>query len=171
VSSGRLSLSIILACAILGAVIGDGAAFWSGHRIKRQILQLWPLSNYPHLIAQSEEFFRRHGTLAVFFPRFVAPIRAFVPITAGALGMAPRRFFAVNIPAVILWALAHVLSSAVVGSLLSEWGARVEPYALPAIAVIGVTAAIGFIAWALKHWHLCAPHLVHMRHHAEPAKD
>ena len=74
-------------------MIGDGAAFWLGHRFKRHILELWPLSSYPTLVAQSEEFFRRHGTLAVLFARFVAPIRAFVPITAGALGMSPPRFF------------------------------------------------------------------------------
>jgi len=37
-------------------------------------------------------FFRRWGALAVFFARFVPPIRAFVPVTAGALGMTPLRF-------------------------------------------------------------------------------
>src|SRR5260221_10024354 len=62
---GRLSLPIILASAIVGAAVGDGAAFGAGHRFKRHILELWPLSVYPTLIAQSEEFFRRHGTLAV----------------------------------------------------------------------------------------------------------
>ena len=41
------------------------------------------------VVAQSEAFFHRWGTLAVFFARFVPPIRAFVPITAGALGMPP----------------------------------------------------------------------------------
>ena len=65
--------------------------------------------SYPRVVAQSEAFFRRWGTLAVFFARFVPPIRAFVPITAGALGMTPLRFYAVNIPAILLWAPAHVL--------------------------------------------------------------
>ncbi len=38
------------------------------------------------------------------------PIRAFVPIAApGALGMAPAKFYAVNIPAILVWAPAHVL--------------------------------------------------------------
>jgi len=159
VTSGRLSLATILACASIGAAIGDGAAFWCGHRMKEgRMLELWPLSAYPNLIAQSEEFFRRHGSLAVFFARFVAPIRAFVPITAGALGMPPSRFFLVNIPAVVLWAAAHVLSSALAGSVLGKWRAHIEPYALTAIAVIAVVA---FLVWAQKRWHLCHPHLVH----------
>jgi membrane-associated protein len=164
VSTGRLSLSIILFSAIIGAAIGDGTAFWLGHRLKQRILELWPLSAYPHLIAQSEEFFRRHGTLAVLFARFVAPIRAFVPVTAGALGMAPLRFFSVNIPAIVLWAVAHVLSSAVAGSVLSEWGKQIEPYAIGAIAIVAV---IAFVAWAQKRWHLCHPNFIHARHRAE----
>ena len=53
-------------------------------------------------MAQSEAFFHRWGALAVFFARFVPPIRAFVPITAGALGMPPLRFYSVNIPAILV---------------------------------------------------------------------
>ena len=68
-------------------MLGDGSAFWIGHRSQREILSNWPMCGYPRLVAQSEAFFHRWGTLAVFFARFVPPIRAFVPVTAGALGM------------------------------------------------------------------------------------
>lgn len=157
---GQLSLPMILGAAIVGAAIGDGAAFWLGHRFKRGILELWPLSAYPTLIAQSEVFFRRHGTLAVLFARFVAPIRAFVPVTAGALGMAPARFFTVNIPAIALWAVAHVVSSAVAGSAVAQWGEKIGPYALGGASIVAV---IAFLVWAQKRWHLCHPHF-HLRH-------
>jgi membrane protein DedA with SNARE-associated domain len=161
---GHLDLWMILFSAILGAVIGDGGAYWLGHRFKQHILELWPLSAYPALIAQSEEFFRRHGTLAVLFARFVAPIRAFVPITAGALGMAPVRFFTVNIPAIALWAVAHVVSSALAESAVAEWGERIGPYALGGASVIAV---IAFLIWAQKRWHLCHPHMIHLRRRAQ----
>jgi membrane protein DedA with SNARE-associated domain len=164
---GRLSLGMILGAAIGGAAIGDGAAFWAGHRFKRRILEFWPLSAYPTLIAQSEEFFRRHGALAVLFARFVAPIRAFVPVTAGALGMAPARFFSVNIPAIVLWAVAHVVSSAVAGSAIAEWGEKIGPYALGGASVIAV---IAFLVWARKHWHLCHPHF-NPQQRADSAKN
>src|ERR1700731_254646 len=103
IPGGELKLEGVLAAATAGAMLGDGSAFWIGHRTQREILSSWPLSNYPRLIAQSEAFFNRWGALAVFFARFVPPIRAFVPITAGALGMTPPMFYAVNIPAVLLW--------------------------------------------------------------------
>jgi membrane protein DedA with SNARE-associated domain len=103
-------------------LLGDGSAFWIGHKAQREILNSWPLARYPRVVAQSEAFFHRWGALAVFFARFVPPIRAFVPITAGALGMPPLRFFAVNIPAVLLWAPAHVLPGVLAVSALHQYG-------------------------------------------------
>ena len=121
VPGGELQLEPVLAAAIAGAVLGDGTAYWIGHRGQREILTTWPLSNYPRLIAQSEAFFHRWGMLAVFFARFVPPIRAFVPVTAGALGMPPLRFYAVNIPAILLWAMAHVLPGVLAVSALHQY--------------------------------------------------
>ncbi|MGA2998105.1 DedA family protein [Bradyrhizobium sp.] len=122
VPGGELKLGWVLLAAIAGALLGDGSAFLLGYREKREILKAWPLSNYPRLVSQSEAFFNRWGTLAVFFARFVPPIRAFVPITAGALGMAPPMFYAVNIPAVLLWAPAHVLPGVLAVSALHRYG-------------------------------------------------
>src|SRR3954469_6493699 len=121
VPGGELQLWPVLAAAVAGAVLGDGTAYWTGHRSQREILSTWPLSNYPGVVAQSEAFFNRWGLLAVFFARFVAPIRAFVPITAGALGMPPLRFYLVNIPAVLLWAAAHVLPGVLAVSALHRY--------------------------------------------------
>ncbi len=121
VPGGELKLQWVLLAAALGAVLGDGSAYWIGHRRQREILQTWPLTNYPRLIAQSEAFFNRFGTWAVFFARFVPPVRAFVPVTAGALGMAPPRFYAVNIPAILVWAPAHVLPGVLAVSALHDY--------------------------------------------------
>jgi len=121
VPGGDLQLGGVLAAATAGAMLGDGAAFWIGHRAQRKILNAWPMANYPRVVAQSEAFFHRWGTLAVFFARFVPPIRAFVPITAGALGMSPLRFYAVNIPAILLWAPVHVLPGVLAVSALHKY--------------------------------------------------
>jgi membrane protein DedA with SNARE-associated domain len=121
VPGGELKLEWVLTAAIAGALIGDGSAFCLGYREQREILNAWPLSNYPRVVAQSEAFFHRWGTFAVFFARFVPPIRAFVPMTAGALGMTPPTFFAVNVPAVLLWAPAHVLPGVLAVSALHRY--------------------------------------------------
>jgi membrane protein DedA with SNARE-associated domain len=122
VPGGDLRLEWVLLSAAAGALLGDGTAFWIGHRSQREILGKWPMANYPGVIAQSEAFFNRWGALAVFFARFVPPVRALVPITAGALGMPPMRFYAVNIPAILLWAPAHVLPGVLAIAALHEYG-------------------------------------------------
>jgi membrane protein DedA with SNARE-associated domain len=149
VPSGNLKLVPILAAAIAGALIGDGLAYWIGRRAERDVLTAWPLSKYPAAIAQSEAFFHRYGTFAVFLARFVPPVRAVVPIIAGALGMSPVRFFSAMTPAVLLWAPAMVLPGVLAGSAAEQWGAKVEHYALP---LVGGIIAVGAIGWAIICW-------------------
>jgi membrane protein DedA with SNARE-associated domain len=151
VPGGELQLGWVLLAAILGALLGDGSAFLVGHRKQRQILNVWPLSNYPNVVAQSEAFFKRWGTLAVFFARFVPPIRAFIPITAGALGMTPTRFYAVNIPAVLLWAPAHVLPGVLAVSALHRYGGF-TPHAGIAKHYWILTVIVGALIVALVSW-------------------
>jgi len=157
IPGGELKLGWVLLAAAAGALLGDGSAFWIGHRAQREILNAWPLSNYPRLVAQSEAFFHRWGTLAVFFARFVPPIRAFVPMTAGALGMAPLRFYAVNIPAILLWAPAHVLPGVLAVSALHQY-AGLPPHAGIArhywiLAVIGGALIVALVTWTIRRRH------------------
>src|ERR1700724_3050802 len=74
---------LLLVAATLGAIAGDGTSFWLGQRCHRQILQRWPLDQFPELIAHSEAFFIRYGGASVFLARFTAVVRAFVPLIAG----------------------------------------------------------------------------------------
>jgi membrane protein DedA with SNARE-associated domain len=156
IPGGELRLEWVLAAATACALLGDGSAFWIGHRAKGEILSSWPMSRYPQLVKRSEAFFRRWGALAVFFARFVPPIRAFVPITAGALGMSPPLFYAVNIPAILLWAPAHVLPGVLAITALHQYGGIPHHTGIGKhywiLAVIG-GAAIGALAiWMIHRW-------------------
>jgi membrane protein DedA with SNARE-associated domain len=157
IPGGELKLEWVLAAAIAGATLGDGSAFWIGHRAQREILSTWPLSNYPRLIKQSEAFFHRWGVLAVFFARFVPPIRAFVPITAGALGMPPSRFYPVNIAAVLLWAPAHVLPGVVAVSALHRYAGLPHHAGIAKhiwiLAVIGGALIVALATWTIRRRH------------------
>ncbi len=157
VPSGDLKLQWVLLAAIVGALLGDGAAFLAGFRSQREILSTWPLADYPRVVAQSEAFFQRWGTWAVFFARFVPPIRAFVPVTAGALGMTPPRFYAINIPAILLWAPAHVLPGVLAVSVLHSY------FAVPVhqhiarhawmFAVLGGALIVWLAVWTVRRRH------------------
>ena len=157
VPGGELQLGPVLAAAIAGALLGDGTAYLAGHRSQREILGTWPLTNYPRVIKQSEAFFNRWGALAVFFARFVPPIRAFVPITAGALGMPPPRFYLVNIPAVLLWAAAHVLPGVLAVSALHQYAGlphheHVGKH-LWMLAMFGGALILALAIWTIRRRH------------------
>lgn len=154
VPGGDLKLQWVLLAAAAGALLGDGSAYWIGHQRQREILNTWPLTSYPRVVEQSETFFNRFGTWAVFFARFVPPIRAFVPVTAGALGMTPAKFYAVNIPAILLWAPAHVLPGVLAVSAFHQY------FGLPhhghpfkhmwILTVVGVAIVVGVAAWIYR---------------------
>jgi membrane protein DedA with SNARE-associated domain len=154
VPGGELRLEWVLVAAAAGALLGDGSAFWIGHRTQREILNAWPLANYPRVVAQSEAFFQRWGALAVFFARFVPPLRAFVPVTAGALGMSPPMFYAVNIPAILLWAPAHVLPGVLAVSALHRYDGFASHPGLAKhywiLFVIGGALIIALVGWAIR---------------------
>ena len=157
VPGGELKLWGVLAAAISGAMVGDGTAFWVGHRSQREILSVWPLAKYPGVVAQSEAFFHSRGALAVFFARFVPPIRAFVPITAGALGMPPLRFYGVNIPAILVWALAHVLPGVLAVSALHEYASLPHHEHIGKhlwmLAVLGGALIVALAIWTIRRRH------------------
>ena len=157
VPGGDLQLEWVLLAATAGALLGDGSAFWIGHRAQREILNSWPMANYPRVIKQSEAFFHRWGALAVFFARFVPPIRAFVPITAGALDMSPLRFFAVNIPAVLLWAPAHVLPGVLAVSALHRYAGIPHHTGIGKhywmLIVIGGALVVALAVWIIRRRH------------------
>jgi membrane protein DedA with SNARE-associated domain len=157
VPGGELRIEWVLAAAVAGAVLGDGTAFWIGHRAQREILSTWPMANYPRVVAQSEAFFHRWGALAVFFARFVPPIRAFVPITAGALGMPPMRFYPVNILAILLWAPAHVLPGVLAVSAFHRYAGLPHHVGIGKhywmLAVFGGALIVALVVWALRRRH------------------
>jgi len=144
VPSGSLKITPLVVAAVVGAAMGDGLAYGFGHWQKHRVLSVWPLSKYPKLVAESEAFFRRNGTLAVFFARFAPPFRAFVPVTAGATEMPPWRFFLVDWVAVLVWAAAMIIPGVLAGSAAEQWGAKAEHYALP---LVGALLVAGGAFW------------------------
>ncbi len=160
VPGGELRLEGVMAAAAAGALIGDGTAFWIGHRRQREILNAWPLANHPRLIEESETFFHRWGALAVFFARFVPPIRAFVPITAGSLGMEPWKFYSVNVAAILMWATAHTLPGVLAVSALHRYaGLSHEGHVgkhLWICAVVAGAAVVALVLWLVRRQRAAA---------------
>ncbi|WP_028228172.1 VTT domain-containing protein [Paraburkholderia ferrariae] len=121
--TGALNLGWLFLTAIAGAVAGDALSFWVGHRHRDSLAQMWPFSHYPAILEKAQAYFRKHGTRSVILARFIAPLRAVVPIVAGMAGMAPMRFLAMNVISALVWAPAHILPGVVFGASLQIAGA------------------------------------------------
>ncbi|MEC5406167.1 VTT domain-containing protein [Paraburkholderia sp. MPAMCS5] len=150
--TGSLSLGWALACAIAGAIAGDGLSFWLGSRYKSQIVKRWPFSRHPEVLEAGYRFFDRHGAKSVVFARFVGPLRAIVPVVAGMLGMTPLRFYAMNVLSALLWAPAHILPGVVFGASVLLAGA-VSFRLVVILAMLGGSAWLSYRAAALLISH------------------
>jgi membrane protein DedA with SNARE-associated domain len=90
-----LPITLVCAAAILA---GDSLPYFLGRRIGPRALEHRWVSKllHPERFAIVEEKFKRHGSLVVFFSRFLPGIRIPAYFTAGTLGMGYLRFLALD---------------------------------------------------------------------------
>lgn len=103
-ATGGHDFWIVLAAAAIGAALGDWLSYWLGYHYHEQIAAMWPLSKYPDLLPNGRKFFDRWGTGAIWLGRFTGPLRASVPIVAGAVRMPQPSFQLANWGSAFLWA-------------------------------------------------------------------
>ncbi|SAK54479.1 DedA family protein [Caballeronia arationis] len=140
VGTGTLNLGWVFVCAIAGAIAGDAASYWVGARYQESLRQIWPFRTHPAVLAAGEKYFVMHGAKSVVTARFLPPLRAVVPVVAGMLGMAPARFFAVNVLSALLWAPVHILPGVV-------FGASIELAGAVSFRLVVVVAIVAVAAW------------------------
>ncbi len=117
IGAASLSFWPIWLAAGLGAALGDWVSYWLGYHFHDQIARMWPLRNYPTLLPRGHAFFEKWGALGVFGGRFIGPLRAAVPLAAGACRMPRLPFQIANWTSAFVWA-GTTLGP---GALGAEW--------------------------------------------------
>lgn len=145
VGTGTVNLGWLFVAAIAGAVAGDALSYWIGHRYRDSLTEIWPFSRYPEILAKAKAYFASQGARSVILARFVAPLRAVVPVVAGMAGMTPMRFLTMNVLSALIWAPAHILPGVVFGASLQIAG--VVSFRLVVIALI--LALAGWLIWRI----------------------
>ncbi len=120
-ATGSLNFWSILCAAAVGAALGDWFSYWLGKHYHQQIRQMWPIRNYPDLLPQGERFFQRWGAWAVVLGRFTGPLRASIPIVAGAVRMPHITFQIANWSSAFLWAATLLVLGDNLGQIVT-WG-------------------------------------------------
>lgn len=111
----------IWAAAALGAALGDWLSYWLGYHFHSQIASAWPLSRHPELIPRAHALFEKWGAPGVFIGRFFGPLRAVVPLAAGASRMSSLPFQIANWSSAFVWATITLAPGAFGMSWLLDW--------------------------------------------------
>ena len=104
---GKAPISMIMAAAGLGAVLGDLLSYWLGARFGIHLWNWSLLKKHEGLLRLAELFFFEHGGKSVFLGRFLGPIRGLVPFVAGASQMRPSVFSCYAVISGILWGISY----------------------------------------------------------------
>jgi membrane protein DedA with SNARE-associated domain/membrane-associated phospholipid phosphatase len=164
IGTGALELWITLAAATCGAVLGDGLSYELG-RVREARIRAWPLfRRYSQAIARGEAFLASHGGKSILLARFVAPVRAFVPLLAGFGHMPRSRFYTVNILSALLWAPVHILPGVLFGVSLHVAEAVSGRLA---VIVLLLAAVVWVVVWLVTiGLRFAVPWVQRLRDHA-----
>ncbi len=156
VGLGHIHGPYALACAALGALLGDALSFWIGHRWGPQLREHVLFRRYPQLMERGEALFRRHGTKSIVIARFVGAVRPFVPAIAGTLRMPLRRYLPASAFAALAWAGVFLAPGWIFGASYDAVAAVADRLVLVLLALVAVLA----LAWAvvLYSWRWFARH-------------
>lgn len=127
----HLQLPIIIACAALGAIVGDNIGYYAGRTGGRALITRfgkYVFVKQKHL-DYAERFFAKHGNKTVFFGRFISILRTWSAFLAGINHMPWRTFLIYNAAGGIVWAIIYGTLGYLAGRFFHDNFAQVEHFA------------------------------------------
>src|ERR1700756_5353370 len=117
-ATNQIDIAVVVAAAAAGAIVGDAIGYTVGRRFGMPLLR-----RYGRYIRLDENrmligryLFFRYGNAVVFFGRFIAVLRMFAALLAGANSMPAGRFFFFNITGGVCWACLFGFGAYAVGT-------------------------------------------------------
>src|SRR5437867_10787793 len=105
-AGGHLSIHAVVATAVPAAIMGDNGGYWIGRAGGIPLLRRY--GRFIHLneshLERTRRFFERHGPKTVFIGRFIALLRTWTAVLAGAARMPYGRFMLYNALGAVCWA-------------------------------------------------------------------
>ena len=153
----RLQIPIVIACAALGAILGDNIGYSIGRKGGRPFAERFGRYFFvkPEHLNRAEQFFAKHGGKTVFFGRFTTLLRLWSAFLAGVNHMHWHTFLIYNAAGGILWAIIYGTLGYVAGRFFHDNFGQVEHIARTISWVSGgiivvVVASIIVFLW-LRH--------------------
>jgi membrane protein DedA with SNARE-associated domain len=142
----NIHIAAVIVVAALAAVIGSTLGYAIGRGIGfRLLVRYGPYVrlNEPRLKV-GEYLFRRHGGKIVFFGRFIAILRAYAALLAGANRMPWAHFMIMNAAGGIVWAGVFGAGAYLFGKEAAHIGGRVSLALLVAAVALAIAGLVFF---------------------------
>ena len=151
---GKFNLWEVMAIAAAGAVLGDNAGYYIGHKIGRATLERYGkyIGLTPHRISHMERYFESHGDKTILVARFITGLRVFAALLAGSSRMQWRTFAIFNMLGAVLWSFGFVFLGYFAGERWrSVFDLLRRRLPLIAVVVIAVVAAAALFITSRKN--------------------
>lgn len=113
----HVSLWLLIAVGMIAAIAGDQVGYWIGHRFGRGLFKHDARLLKLEYLITAENFFRKHGPLALVLGRFVPIVRTFIPVAAGTAEMPYKKFIGWNVSGAVAWVLSMNLVGVFLGNI------------------------------------------------------
>jgi membrane protein DedA with SNARE-associated domain len=145
-ATGPTNPLLVGLAASVGAIVGDSIGYAVGRRGGRAVLERFgrrfPRHFGPAHLARAEYAFKRYGTWAVFFGRFVALLRILAGPLAGALRVPYHRFLLANAAGGIIWAYGTTFAIYYSGQAAERWLKQFSWVALVVAVITGIATTM-----------------------------
>lgn len=145
-ATGKLSLTAVLICVSLAAIIGDNIGYLIGKHLGPRLFKKDSVVFRKEYIQRAEKFYEKYGSKTMLVAHFIPIVRTFVPVTAGAARMNHKLFIIFDAIGDIAWAVSTTLVGYFVGSKIPG----VEKYIDPIIILVVLAVLLPSIYHALK---------------------
>lgn len=141
---GHLSLWKVIATATVAAIAGDALGYWVGRlggvALLRRYGRVFHFSD--EKLARVRGFFGRHGAKTVFFGRFIALLRTWTALLAGAAEMPYGTFTLYNVLGAVTWATIFGCLGYIFGQSLPLLERYIGQASLAMVLLIALLAAL-----------------------------
>jgi len=125
-------------CGALGNLIGSIISYWIGAVGGRPFLnkfgKYFLISRKD--ISMAEDWFVKHGDLAIFFSRLLPVVRTFISFPAGIARMNFLKFCIYTFLGAFIWSIGLAFSGYMLGSNWEDIRAFMRPFDIPILIII-----------------------------------
>jgi membrane protein DedA with SNARE-associated domain len=143
-ATGNLDIALVILAAAAAAIVGDSAGYFIGREIGLPLLH----KHGPRIhlteprLKVGQYLFLKHGGTVVFFGRFIAILRTYAALLAGANRMPWPRFFLFNATGGVVWACIFGIGGYLFGNLIERYAGPIGIAFLAAAVLAGIAGIV-----------------------------